>query len=122
MLRFIPACAVAGLLTLGIVTAPKAVAIHVSPQVLFVNGSLQITCTVEPDDRNRQLTAGLRFYTSSTRPLEGSHAPKQWVFARWTHVLCPETDDRYLAYCQVLRNDDSVIDAVATVLVSGCEF
>jgi hypothetical protein len=109
-------------IALGIAMAPKAVAIRVSPQVVMVNGSIQITCVVEPSDQNRQLTAGLRFYSASGRSLDGAHSQKTWVFPRLVTLPCPETDDRYVAYCSVLRNDDSVIDATATVLVSGCAF
>lgn len=113
--------AFAATLALRIAMAPQAVAIKVTPQVLMVNGSVQITCTVEPDDRNRQLNAGLRFYSASSRSLEGAQSAKTWRFPALAHIPCPETDDTYVAYCQVLRNDDSVVDAVARLQVAGCE-
>lgn len=112
---------VAAILLAAMVTSPKDVAIRLSPQVVMVNGSVQITCVVQPDARNRQLTAGLRFYSASRRQLEGANAPKTWQFPRLVTLPCPQTDDQYTAYCQVLRNDDSVATAVATLLVSGCE-
>lgn len=100
--------------------ASPAVSIHVSPQVLMVNGSLQITCRVLPDPRNRQLTAGLRFYTASSRELAGERAPVTWTFPPTARLLCPETDDTYTAFCQILRSDDSVATATQTIVVSGC--
>jgi len=113
--------AFAAILALRIAMDPKPVAIRVKPQVVMVNESIQITCTVQPDPRNRQLNAGLRFYSSSSRSLEGEQSMKTWTFAPLSHVPCPETDDSYRAYCQVLRNDDSVIDAMTMVKVAGCE-
>lgn len=120
-MRYIPFLAIAALLALGLVTAPKAVAIRVQPQVVMVNGSIQIMCVVEPDDQNRQITSGLRFYSASSRSMDGAQAPKTWVFPRLVTLPCPQTDDSYTAYCQVLRNDDSVVTDIAVVQVAGCE-
>ncbi len=111
----------AAVLALRIATAPKAVAIQVTPRMLMVNGPVQITCTVEPDARNRQLNAGLRFYQVSSRQLDGDQALKTWRFPPLAHVPCPETDDQYVAYCQVLRNDDTVVEAIQRIGVGGCE-
>lgn len=112
--------ATAAILLAAMLTSPKDVSIRLSRQVIMVNDGVTLTCHVAADPRNRQLNAGLRFLSVSSRQLDGAEALKTWTFTV-AHVPCPWGDDSYMAYCQVLRNDDSVAEATAKLLLANCE-
>jgi hypothetical protein len=104
--------AVLGLL----LAAPPPLQIKLSTHTLMRGQSLDITCRVTPDDRNRLLEAGVADYTSSRRDLDGSRAAVTYLF-NFTHIPC----DSGPAYCAVARNDGTVTRVATEFAVADCE-
>jgi hypothetical protein len=63
--------------------ADEPISISVRPTVTVARATAQVKVFVERNDENRTLTwevDGPTYYRSSTQPLEGSAAPKNWFF------------------------------------------
>lgn len=100
-------------LILVLLLAQPAIAIRVSSSNVFADGSIRITCRVEPSADNRLLRIELDDYAASERPLSPSGPITTDVW--FHHLPCDVTTAR----CEV-RTVHTTHVASTTIAIIGC--
>jgi hypothetical protein len=97
------------------IAADSPVTIAVRPAVTVARGNAQLKILVERNDRNRLLqweVDGPNYYRSSSTGLEGSSAPRSWLF-----FVKDLPEGEYDIRVTVTRNDESEAMAVSSIKV-----
>ena len=90
-----------------------ALLLTVYPNVVDQGGSVRVSCRVPKHADNRQVTLGLTNYTTSSRSLDGAHAPTNFTMT-FQHLPC----DPGPAFCLVQGVNGRYHMETANVLVS----